>query len=103
MHPHCASATPWLLAATLLVLSKGLCADEDLAAKRKLCQTEARQRIKPPGSISVELFKIAVESRQVYIRECMARAPIDRVSTASLRELIEVTSSASGSALPRQR
>ena len=102
MHARHTSAAPWLLAATLLVLTTGLHADEDLAAKRELCQREARQRIKPPGPVSVELFKITLESRQVYVQECMARAPMDPVSRASLRELIDVTTSVSKSATLRQ-
>ncbi len=103
MHACRTSAAPCLLTTALLVLSTGLRADEDLAAKRELCQTEARQRIKPPRPNSVELFKIAVESRQVYVRECTARALIDPVSTASLRELIKATTGGSGSTVLRQR
>lgn len=36
-----------LLFGALLILPFSSSADEDLAAKRALCQTEARQRIKP--------------------------------------------------------
>ncbi len=63
-------AASWLLAAILLVMPAGLRADEDLTAKRELCQTEARQRIKPPLAGSIELFRITVESRQVYVSAC---------------------------------
>jgi hypothetical protein len=78
-------------------------ADEDLAAKRASCQNEARERIKPPRAGSIELFQITVESRQAYIRECMARAPADPVSTGALRELIKATTGTSNAPFPRQR
>ena len=103
MHPTYASLTFGLLTAGLLLLPSELRADEDLAAKRASCQNEARERIKPPRAGSVELFQITVESRQAYIRECMARAPVDPVSTGALRQLIKATTGTSKAALPRQR
>ena len=103
MHPKYASFTFGLLTAGLLLLPSELWADEDLAAKRASCQMEARERIKPPRASSIELFQITVESRQAYIRACMARAPVDPVSTGALRQLIKATTGTSKAALPRQR
>jgi hypothetical protein len=103
MHPKYASFTFGLLTIGLLLLPSELWADEDLAAKRASCQNEARERIKPPRAGSIELFQITVESRQAYIRECMARAPADPVSTGALRELIKATTGTSNAPFPRQR
>ena len=103
MHPKYASFTFGLLTAGLLMVPSELRADEDLSAKRASCQMEARERIKPPRAGSVELFQITVESRQAYVRECMARAPVDPVSTGALRELIKATTRTPKAALPRQR
>ena len=86
-----------------MLLPSELRADEDLAAKRAGCQMEARELIKPPRAGSIELFQITLESRQAYIRECMARAPVDPVSTGALRQLIKATTGTSKAAPPRQR
>ncbi len=103
MQPKYPSLALGLLTAGLLLLPSELRADEDLAAKRASCQNEARERIKPPRADSVELFQITVESRQAYVRECMARAPVDPVSTGALRQLIKATTGTSKPTLSRQR
>ena len=92
-----------LLFGTLLILPFSSYADEDLAAKRALCQAEARQRIKPPHAGPVDLFQITMESRQVYVRECMARAPAPSVSTGSVNEPKKLAPSPSGRAAPRRQ
>ena len=92
-----------LLFGALLILPFSSSADEDLAAKRGLCQTEARQRIKPPHAGSVDLFQITMESRQTYVRECMARAPAPSVSTGSVNEPKKLVPSPSGHVAPRRR
>ena len=103
MQPKYGSFAFGLLTAGLLMVPSELRADEDLAAKRASCQNEARERIKPPRADSVELFQITVESRQAYIRECMARAPVDPVSTGALRQLIKATTGTTKAAPRRQR
>ena len=103
MQPKYPSLALGLLTAGLLMVPSELRADEDLAAKRASCQNEARERIKPPRAGSIELFQITVESRQAYIRACMARAPVDPVSTGALRQLIKATTGTSKAAPPRQR
>src|SRR3712207_4177548 len=78
-----------LLAATLMISSGAAVADEDLVAKRELCQSEARQRFKPPQAGSFDLLKITIESRQAYVRDCMARDP--SVTTAgSVQDLAKL-------------
>ena len=103
MHLGFLSLVIALVTAGLLMLHSELWADEDLSTKRASCQNEARGRIKPPRAGSIKLFQITVESRQAYIRACMARAPIDPVSTGALRQLIKATTGTSKAALPRQR
>ena len=92
-----------LLVGALLILPFTSYADEDLAAKRGLCQTEARERIKPPHAGSVDLFQITMESRQAYVRECMARAPSPPVSTGLVNEPKKPVPSPSGHVAPRRR
>lgn len=78
------TAAPWLLSASLLLVPSSLVADEDLPAKRELCQTEARERIKARRGNGPDLYEITTRARQSYIRECMARAPEDWLTTGSV-------------------
>ena len=84
MHMHCVLVRPLVLVGGLLVLASQALADGDLPANRELCQTEARQRIKPRRS-GVDLLTISYESRQAYVRQCMARLLGDPISTGSLK------------------
>jgi len=103
MYPWFLSIAFGLFTTGLLMAPSELRADEDLAAKRANCHIEARERIKPPRAGSIELFQITVESRQAYVRECMARAPLDPVSTGALPDLIKASTGPSKTAPSRQR
>ncbi len=90
-------------AATVLVLPMQSHADDDLVAKRSACQAEARQRIKPPRAASIDLYQITLESRQAYVRECMARAPTNPFATGSLKEPTRRADGLPQRSVPRQR
>ncbi len=81
--PHRPSAT-WLISANLLLVPLVASADEDLPAKREACRTEARQQIKPRSGTSAGLYEITLRARERHVRQCMARAPEDWVTTGSL-------------------
>jgi hypothetical protein len=61
--------------ALILLISVGVCvpalADEDLVAKREMCQAEAGQRIKPRGAVSPEVARKLIGRRMEFVRECM--------------------------------
>lgn len=86
MCPRLSSVAPWLLAAGLLLLPFAVVADETLSAKRELCQAEARQQIKPRRSNDPSLYSITLDARQAYIRECMARARAEPVTTGAVEK-----------------
>ena len=86
MCPRLSSAVLWLLPAGLLLLPFAASADETLSGKRELCQTEARQQIKPRRSHDPSLYSIALDARQAYIRECMARARAEPVTTGAVEK-----------------
>lgn len=78
-------------------------ADDDLVAKRFACQAEARQRFTRLRPSSIELFQITLESRQAYVRECMARALSSPAATGSLKEPTKQADSSPQRSAPRQR
>jgi hypothetical protein len=103
MYPKFLSIALGLFTAGLLTAPSALRADEELAAKRASCQMAARERIKPPRAGSIELFQITIERRQAFVRECMARAPLDPVGTGALPDLIKASTGPSKTAPSRQR
>jgi hypothetical protein len=58
-------------------------AEENLPAKRQLCQSEARERIKPRGRADGSLYPALIRKRHGYVQECMARAPGEPKSKAT--------------------
>jgi hypothetical protein len=69
--------------ATALSVTSGASA-ADLPEQRLVCQQEARQNIKGPPRIDLDLYKRIVERRQLYVRECMANGPRDVEQTGSI-------------------
>jgi hypothetical protein len=83
----------WFISAGLLLVPAPSRADVNLPMKRKACQAEARQRIRPPRSHADRLaYQAIVERRRDYIRQCMARpepprAPASKAPSAKPRNL----------------
>ena len=71
------------LLAVLLALPSGVRA-EDLPEQRLACQHEARQNVRGPRQIDLDLYKRIVERRQLYVRDCMAMGSRDVDQTGSL-------------------
>ena len=75
------------LALAALVLSLAATSDagaDDLSAQRLVCQQEARQHIKGPRRADLEIYRLSVERRQTYVRDCMETGPRDVEETGSL-------------------
>jgi hypothetical protein len=84
MHPRGLFVAIWLASASVMLAPLVAFADENLPAKREACQTHARQQIKAPRK-GVDLYRLVIERRQVYMRDCMARAPNEEITTGSVR------------------
>jgi hypothetical protein len=85
MSPRRYFAALWLIPVSLLFAPAAAYPDEDLSAKREVCRSEARRQIKPRSGGGVSLYEISLKARESYVRDCMARAPEDWVTTGSVR------------------
>ena len=56
----------------------------DLPGQRFVCQQEARQHIRGPRQVDLDLYRRSVERRQIYVRDCMSSGPRDVEETGSV-------------------
>ena len=83
MHPRGLFVAIWLASASVMLAPLVASADENLPAKREACQVQARQQIKAPRK-GVDLYRLVVERRQAYLRDCMARVPHEEITTGAV-------------------
>jgi hypothetical protein len=83
MHPRGLFVAIWLASSGLMITPLVASADGNLPTKREACQTQARLQIKAPRK-GIDLYRLVIERRQVYMRECMARIPSDENTTGSV-------------------
>lgn len=72
-----------LVALVVPLMAAAAKAEENLPAKRLMCQGEARERIKPRGRPNGSLYEAVVRRRHEYVQDCMARAPSEPKSKAT--------------------
>lgn len=77
-------------------------AEENLPAKRSMCQTEARERIRPRGRADGSLYQAVVRKRHEYVQECMTRAPIEPKSPSATGSIRSKAPAQSGGATERR-
>ena len=73
---------------TILGIAAGLVALSgtrvvDRPEQRLDCNQESRQHIKGPRTTDLTLYKLIIERRQLYVRDCMLNAP-DIEETSSI-------------------